>query len=94
MLNEIRDPIDRIRAATGRVKSVRRDARTFDRIAGRYELYSEFNLDDVEGKFKDAKQEAAKVVVGTIRELQASGIDHSVEIVEAITDARYRCPRW
>jgi hypothetical protein len=39
-------------------------------------------------RFKDAKQEAAKVVVGTIRELQASGIDHSVEIVEAITDAR------
>lgn len=80
----VQDPIDRIRACTGRVKAVNRDERTLRRIVSKYDLVSI----DVDEKFKEAKRESCDLILDAIEQCRGSGINHSVEIVEAIIDAR------
>jgi hypothetical protein len=84
----ISDPIDRIRAATGRVKSVKRDDQTVYRILSKYGALDDTDTARLFQKMEEAKQESADLVLDAIMQCRDSGINHSVAIVEAISNAR------
>lgn len=79
------DNAEKIRAAAGRFKSVRRDEVALRRLCRKYggDVTPE-TLDNM----TEEKQVAATIACQTIRRLADTGINHDLEIMEAICDAR------